>query len=150
MTDSMTSQEKVIATVNIQPLDYVPCAVDLSYWVARHYGVTIAQFLTDMPLQMKLQHQAFEELGGVDYVQEFPSATMFNRVMAFAYMPMKIKLPGVELPPDVTPQYAESEVMPLEDYDIVIQKGWKYCNLVRSSHCRPNLSVWNLIWKPAL
>lgn len=122
--DSMTSREKVLAAIKVKPLDYVPCAVDMGFWVARHYGITINKFLTDMPLQMKLQHQAFEELNGVDYVQEFPSALMFNRVTAFKHMPMKIRLPGMELPPDVAPQYEEIELMPLEDYDIVIKKGW--------------------------
>ena len=96
----------------------------MGFWVARHYGITIHKFLTDMPLQMKLQHQAFEELNGVDYIQEFPSNMMYNRVTAFKHMPMKIKLPGIELSPEVTPQYEEIELMPLEDYDIVIQKGW--------------------------
>jgi hypothetical protein len=124
MSDSMTPKERVLAAVKMLPLDYVPCAVDMGYWVARHYGVTFNKFLTDMPLQMKLQHQAFEELNGVDYIQEFPSNTMFNRVTAFKHMPMRIKLPGIELAADVSPQYEESEVMLLEDYDAVIQKGW--------------------------
>jgi hypothetical protein len=125
MTDSMTPKERVLAAINVQFVDYVPCAVDLSYWVAHHKGVTIAEFLTNLPLQMKLQHEVFEELGGIDYVQEFPSATIFNKVTSFKHMPMKVKLPGVELPADVTPQYEETEIMPLEAYDTVIQKGWK-------------------------
>jgi hypothetical protein len=124
MNDSMTPRERVLAAVKMQPLDYVPCAVDMGFWVARHYGITIHDFLTDMPLQMKLQHQAFEELNGVDYIQEFPSNLMFNRVAAFKHMPMLVKLPGLELPSDAGPQVEEIEVMPLEDYDIVIKKGW--------------------------
>jgi hypothetical protein len=124
MTDSMTPKERVLAAIKLQPLDYVPCTVDLGYWVARHKGVTIHDFLTNMPLQMQLQHEAFEELNGIDYVQEFPSATLFNRVSTFKHMPMKTRLPGIELPPDVGPQYEETEVMSLEDYDIVIKKGW--------------------------
>jgi hypothetical protein len=122
---SMTPAEKTMAAVKMQPLDYVPVAVDMGYWVAHHYGVTIHKFLTDMKLQMELQHKAFEELKYVDYIQEFPSGMVFNRVTSFSHMPMKIKLPGVELPPDVTPQYEETEVMPFEGYDLVIKKGWR-------------------------
>ena len=103
MNDTMTSEERVLAAINLQPIDRVPCAVDLSYYVAHHKGVTIAEFLTNLPLQMELQHQVFEELDGIDYVQEFPSATIFNRVTGFKHMPMKVRLPGVELPADVIP-----------------------------------------------
>jgi hypothetical protein len=125
MNDSMTPKETVLAAIKVQPLDYVPCAVDLSYFVARHKGVTTAEFLTNLHLQMELQHQVFEELDGIDYIQEFPSATIFNRVTGFKHMPMKVRLPGIELPVDVIPQYEETEVMPPEGYDVVIQKGWK-------------------------
>jgi hypothetical protein len=121
---SMTPAEKTMAAVKVQPLDYVPVAVDMGYWVAHHSGVTIHKFLTDMRLQMELQHKAFEELKWVDYIQEFPSGTVFNRVSSFSHMPMKIKLPGVELPPDVAPQYEETELMPFEAYDLLIKKGW--------------------------
>ena len=124
MNDTMTSEERVSAAINLQPTDRVPCAVDLSYFVARHKGVTMAEFLTNLPLQMELQHQVFEELDGIDYVLEFPSATIFNRVAAFKFMPMKVKLPGIELPADSIPQYHETEVVSLEGYDIILEKGW--------------------------
>jgi hypothetical protein len=121
---SMTPAERTMAAVKTQPLDYVPCAVDMGYWVPRHFGVTIYEFLTNMSLQMELQHKAFEELEDVDYVQEFPSNMTFNKVTAFKHVPMKVKLPGVELARDATPQFEETEIMPFEGYDLVIKKGW--------------------------
>jgi hypothetical protein len=125
MTDSMTSEERVLAAINLQPTDRVPCGVDLSYFVANHSKVTVAEFLANMDLQMDLQHRVFEELNGIDYVHPFPSRMMIDQVAGFMAMPMLTKLPGKELPPNEIPQYNEVEIMPQEGYDILLEKSFE-------------------------
>jgi hypothetical protein len=126
LIDSKTPLERVQNAINMQSSEYVPCAVDLSYYIARRKKVTMAKFLTDMPLQMELQHQVFEELKYIDYVQEFPSGLIFNRATSFKFMPMRVKLPGLDIPEDMSPQYEETEVIKEDHYDVIIKNGWKY------------------------
>jgi uroporphyrinogen-III decarboxylase len=123
MSDTMTPQERVLAAISLKPTDRVPCALSLNYFVARHMGVTMAEFLLDLDLQMKLQHKVFEEIGGIDYVIPFP-AKMIDPIPSFVFMPIKTKVPGKDLPADFVPQYEETEVMTIDGYDAVIKKGW--------------------------
>ena len=114
-----------MAAINLEPTDHVPCGVDLSYFVARRCRVTMADFLASTDLQLKLQHRVFEELKGIDYVHPLPSRTVIDQVAGFKNMPMKTRLPGKDLAPDMIPQYEETEVIPEEGYDFVIQNGWE-------------------------
>jgi uroporphyrinogen-III decarboxylase len=119
----MKPSERVMAAINMQESDRVPCALSLSYFVAKANGVTMADFISDMDLCMELQQKTFEALGGSDLVNIMPPPST-DTPDHFAFLPVKIKLPGKTLPPDVIPQYVEKELMPPDDYKIVIEKGW--------------------------
>jgi len=123
MTATMKPFERIMAAIHIQESDRVPCALSLSYFVAKANGITIADFINDPDLCMELQQKTFEALGGSDLVNIMPPRST-DTPDKFAFLPIKVKLPGKTLPPDVIPQYVEKELMPPEDYKIVVDKGW--------------------------
>jgi uroporphyrinogen-III decarboxylase len=123
MTVTMKPFERVLAAINMQESDRIPCAVSLSFFVAKANGITIADFINDSDLCMELQQKTFESLGGSDLVNIMPPRST-DTPDGFAFLPVKVKLPGKTLPPDVIPQYVEKELMTPEDYKTVVDKGW--------------------------
>jgi uroporphyrinogen-III decarboxylase len=123
MPAPMKPKERVMAAITLQECDHVPCHLTLSYFVARYNGITIEEYINNQDLCVELQHKTFEELGGSDIVS-LPPSCPGNSPESFAFLPVLVKRPGKELPPDVIPQYHEVERMPPEHYDIVIEKGW--------------------------
>ena len=123
MAKTMTSKERVMAAITMQEYDRVPCALSLSYFVARHTGVSIADYISDPDLYMELQQKTFEDLGGSDMVNIRPPCCA-DSSDHFAFLPVRVKVPGKTLPADSIPQYVEKELMGPQDYKIVIEKGW--------------------------
>jgi uroporphyrinogen-III decarboxylase len=119
----MKPKERILAAINVQESDRVPCNLSLSYFVARYNGVTIEDYIDDQDLRMELQQKTYEELGGSDMVS-LPPPCLGNSPESFAFLPVLVKRPSRELPSDVIPQYHEIERMLPEHYDIVIEKGW--------------------------
>lgn len=123
MSDLVTSRERVLNAINLQKSDRVPCALNLSYFAARYNGVSIADFINTPGLYIELKEKTFEALGGSDMISLQPpchSGSPDN----FAHLPVRVKLPGQELPSNAVPQYDEAELMVPDDYPIVIDKGW--------------------------
>lgn len=123
MPAPMKPKERVMAAINLQECDRVPCSVTLSYFVPRYNGVTIEEYIDDQDLCMELQHKTYEDLGGSDMVS-LPPPCLGNSPDKLPFLPVLVKRPGRELPSDVIPQYDERERMLPEHYDIVIEKGW--------------------------
>ena len=119
----MTPKERVMAAINIQECDRVPCCMTLSYFVPRYNGVTIEEYIDDQDLCMELQHKTFEDLGGSDMVS-LPPPCLGNSPDKLPFLPVLVRRPGRELPSDVIPQYDEKERTLPEHYDIIIKKGW--------------------------
>ena len=123
MPESIKPKDRIVRALNFLESDRVPCNLTLSFFVARHNRVTIAEYINDADLRMELQQKTFEELGGSDMVNILPPCNS-DSPDHFAFLPVKVRLPGKTLPPDVVTQFVETELMPPEDYKIVIEKGW--------------------------
>ena len=120
--DGMTSKERVWAAINLQECDRVPVGLPLSWFAARHAGVTMADFSNNCEANVGAACKTFADLGGFDLVP----LLSFSPVLMGVAMPMKQEFPGKELPPDSIIQYHEQEIMTAVEYDIVITKGWRF------------------------
>ena len=123
MPATLKPNERVMAAINLKKPDRIPCALGLSYFVAKVNGVSIADYINDLDLCMDLQQKTFEKLGGSDLVNIMPPRST-DTSDHFAFLPVRVKLPGKTLPPDVIPQYVEKQLMPPEDYKTIVEKGW--------------------------
>ena len=120
----MTPRERVRAVIDLQEPDRVPCAMTFGHFVARHAGIAMADFLMDADLQASLRNEVFDELGGVDLVMLTQPDMFTDRAAALSVIPMRMKMPGKDIPADSIPQFDEFELMPVEGYDGVRKKGW--------------------------
>jgi hypothetical protein len=89
---------------------------------ANHLGVKVSEFARDIELSNQTMLKSFTALGEVDGVQQ----PFFTPLLLSALWLSKIKWPGQELPDNVPWQVAEEELMTPEDYDVIINKGYKY------------------------
>ena len=121
--DTMTVMERLEATVALKPVDRTAVGFPLSWFAGRYAGLTMAKFCTDLDANVAAVRKTFEDLGGIDMLSLFLSP-----IGAGLAMPIKQKIPGRDLPPDSIIQYHEQEIMPPDEYDIVIKKGWNYYN----------------------
>ncbi len=120
----MTPRERVLAAIYHQETDRVPCSVSFNYFTALRAGIKIADYIRDADLQVELARRTFDELGGVDYPIVILSAGI-DPINSFPSMPVKMKFPGQGLSEDSIPQVEETEIMPVDGYDLILKKGWK-------------------------
>jgi hypothetical protein len=120
----MTVKERLDAAVNLRECDRVPVGMPLSWFSARHAGISMADFANDCEANAAAEYKTYQDLGGFDIISFFN----FSPVVMGVAMPMKQKFPGKELSPDSIVQYQEQEIMKADEYDIVISKGWRYYN----------------------
>jgi uroporphyrinogen-III decarboxylase len=122
--ETMTMEERFWAAVNLKECDRVPVGLPLSWFTARHAGITMADFANDLDANVAAQYKAFEDLGGFDIIPIL--SISIAPALIGSKIPMKKKYPGRELPDDSIIQYNEQEIMTVDEYDIVIKKGWSY------------------------
>ena len=87
--ETMTAEERVWAAINLQECDQVPVDFPLSWFTARHAGITMAEFANDCEANVAATYKTFEDLGGFDVV---PLLT-FSPVLVVGMLPMKKRFP---------------------------------------------------------
>jgi uroporphyrinogen-III decarboxylase len=116
----MTPRERLDAAINLKEPDRVPVCPMMVFPQARHAGMTVQQMLENPELFTGAQHMMYKDLGGWDATMM--AGALDPLIFTFS-TPLRMKLPGRELPPDSIFQFDESEVMTVEDYDTIIEKG---------------------------
>ena len=125
-SETMTPRERFEAAVNLQEPDRVPvCPLGMLY-AAPYVGMSMEKYYSDGKVAATAQRKTFNDLGGWD-VMGLSGSTMTDPFPLLTISPNKMKLPGKELPPDAIMQFDESEpAMFVDDYDIIIKKGWDH------------------------
>ncbi len=121
MTAMMSAEERLRAVVRLEPVDRVPICPMVDFFAARFTGTTMARFVNDPDACENALVECFERLGGWDFT--------FNAVVrdpfAFSLLEMcKMKLPGRDLPDDEIWQFDEMPLLTVEDYDLIVEKGF--------------------------
>ena len=116
--ERLTRIKKAIAC---EPVDRVPVIYQGMAFSARYMGKTLAQYVSDPYAPQDVTIAAMERLGSVDGIN---SAGVQGKMNAGQMGLQRRKMPGRELPDDTIWQVIETEVMKVEDYDTVIEKGW--------------------------
>ncbi len=117
----MTPRERLAAAIRCEKPDRVPISPILDFFCARYKGVVLEKFINDGDLGRDLLMQVWDEFGGWDATYNGSTLNQF----AFALtLPMRLKVPGRELPPDALWQFQEQVIIEPEDYDFVIDHGF--------------------------
>ena len=120
--ESMTSNERLQAAIQLEEPDRVPVVPTLlPEPVAGLAGLTGAQVCSDNRLLISSAFRIFDEYDGWDAM--YPIGATPIQMQAMCTFPMKMKIPGIDLPDDYMFQLDEKEVMTVADYDTICEIG---------------------------
>ena len=121
-SESMTASERLQAAIRLEKPDRIPVVPTLlPEPVAGLAGLSGAQVCSDNRLLIESTLGIFDEYGGWDAM--YPIGATPVQMQAMGTFPMKMRIPGVDLPDDYMFQLDEQEVMKPEDYDTICEKG---------------------------
>lgn len=100
--------------------DRVPVILAADSFFARHMGIPLAEYINDLEAASQTNIASIAQLGEVDGVEYLAPVI---KALGMASM-AKLKLPGRELPVDAQWQIDEINPMKIEDYDVIIDKGF--------------------------
>jgi len=111
---------RIKTAVALNKPDRVPVAPLANAFCARHMGIKMSEFCTNLEVSNRTIIQSFSNLGEIDALQ---SAFFYAPSLGAIWL-SKVKLPGRDLPEDEIWQVAEQELMTVEDYDAIISEGY--------------------------
>ena len=121
--ETMTPEERTWAAIRLEKPDRVPVVPLLSPEPAAHLagGITMAQVSTDSQVASRAFFKVFDEFGGWDSVITYPETPI--QLQAVNGIPMKMRIPGKDLPEDYIYQLMEEPVLKPEDYSKICEMG---------------------------
>jgi len=117
----MTPQERIDTAIKLEPVDRVPVVPMMDFFCARYKGVVLEDFINDGDMARDLMDEIFFEFGPWDATFQ---STALNEFAFALTLPIRLKVPGRELPSDTIWQFDEVPLMTEEDYDFLIENGW--------------------------
>jgi len=122
--ESMISDERLWSAIRLEKPDRVPVIPTLLPEPAAGLaGLTGAQIAGDNKTAVGAMMKVFDEYGGWD--NPYPGGYTPLQLQAMGIFPMKIKIPGLDLPDDYMFQLVEEEVMKPEDYHKICEMGYE-------------------------
>ncbi|MBC7252079.1 MAG: hypothetical protein H5T62_17605 [Anaerolineae bacterium] len=114
--------ELIEKAINLEPVDRVPVVYMGVAFAPRYMGMSMAEFCSDPEAALQVTLAAMDRLGGFDGANLAGGGNI--AISLTGLWLSHIAVPGRELPPDSLWQVQEAEVMTVEDYDTIINKGW--------------------------
>lgn len=120
--ETMTPIERTWAAIRLEKPDRVPVVPELTPDPAAHLaGVTMAQVCSDSQVAQSAFLKVFDDYGGWDSAFGGPITPV--QMQAANIYPMKMRIPGRDLPDDYMFQLVEEEIMKPEDYNKICDMG---------------------------
>jgi len=112
---------RIKSAIALQPTDRTPVVILNDMFSPAHMGVKMSDFCADIALANRTIVDSAVELG-VDGIQ-LPVTD--PRLLSLIWL-SKVEIPGIDLPDTSLWQVKEDELMKVEDYDVILDKGWNY------------------------
>jgi len=113
-------KNRVSKAIALEKPDRTPLIMMMDSFCAGHVGVKMSDFCKSLKAANKVMLKSAKLLGDFDGLNSAFSVGPLFPMMFCA----KVKLPGRELPDDALWQLNEQEMMTVDDYDTIINKGW--------------------------
>jgi uroporphyrinogen-III decarboxylase len=113
---------RIKKTIALEPVDRLPLIFMGTAFSARYNGITIAEYCRDPKVSLYSNLKAMDRLGGWDGAN-IAAGGRITVILSMMWM-SRLAVPGRDLPPDSMWQVQEAEVMKVEDYDAILNKGW--------------------------
>ncbi|KUO53550.1 MAG: uroporphyrinogen-III decarboxylase [Desulfitibacter sp. BRH_c19] len=111
---------RIRTAVELRKPDRVPIVPLGDSFCANHLGEKVSDFCTIPKLSNEIMLKSFTSLGEVDGLQH---VSFYVHMLSSIWL-SKLKIPGRDLPDDELWQVDEVELMKIEDYDFIIEKGY--------------------------
>ncbi|MDP2919650.1 MAG: uroporphyrinogen decarboxylase family protein [Dehalococcoidia bacterium] len=133
LRETMTTEERIIAAVKLQPYDRVPVAPHINAeYPFRRKGRSLAEAYDPKYAEDCFQETLAlsKESGGWDAVTLAYGAPLYPEALAFYRGRGQLggyRYPGrsAMISRESSPQYEEKTLMSIEDYDLIIKLGWR-------------------------
>jgi hypothetical protein len=112
--------DRLTQTIELGNPDRVPVILCADSFFARHAGVKLADYISDLEAASRTNIKSIAQLGEVDGVEYLAPIILALGVASMS----RLKLPGRELPENDQWQIDEINPMKVEDYDFIIDKGF--------------------------
>lgn len=114
---------RIEKAINLEPVDRIPVLYMGAAFSPRYMGMSIARFCADPEAALNVTLATMDRLKNLDGINMFPPGRIG---VGQSYMWLsKVAVPGRELPEESLWQIQEAEVMTTDDYDTIINKGWR-------------------------
>lgn len=124
MPDTISGAERLATSLAFEKPDRVPVVpLFVKATAANYCGVSQAVADRDPEVALQCMLKTFDDVGGWDALYSDCPDTAMMQVL-FWQVPLRWRVPGVDLPEDALPQVVETEVMTVADYDRIIEAGW--------------------------
>jgi hypothetical protein len=121
--DMMTGTERLWAAIRLEKTDRVPIVPQLMPEPAAHLtGITQAKVAADNAVALDAILKTFDEYGGWDSI--YPGTYTPLQLQVLGADPMKMRIPGRDLPDDYQWQLVEEEILQPQDYDKISEIGF--------------------------
>ncbi|MCP4764362.1 MAG: hypothetical protein GY870_21490 [archaeon] len=125
--ETMTSKERLWTAIGLEKPDRPPIAIlGTAAPIAHLNGKNLPDFFTKGQGHGMLMN-VFKKSGGwdLDLGSAVSNDILFMKMASTVAMGTKFLYPGLDLPDDYQLQVDEQEYIKYEDYDTIIEKGWK-------------------------
>jgi hypothetical protein len=112
LMDTMTSEQRFQTVIELGVPDRVPVAPMIYYFAAGYARITMHELWSNPEAYSFAIEKCFRELGPWDIY--FPINPLNPSSYVFA-LPMKVKYPGIDLPPDQVPQFVEEQLITADE-----------------------------------
>jgi len=121
--ETMSRKERFEAVVALEKPDRVPVMPLMTAFAVRSQGLTQGEAWRDMDKGFRAMFDTFNDLGGFDKLYK---PNLFWPMIGgrFCSTPVRVLIPGRQLPEDALNQVDERELFSRDDYDKLAAVGW--------------------------
>ena len=114
-------KNRILRTVSFERPDRIPVVLEYAGFAALVTETPMAEFVSTPARATQTMIEAYRRVGGGDAIN-YGSFSPYGLSYLFG---AKVRVPGIDLPPDEIWQVLESELMTRKDFDRILDIGWK-------------------------
>jgi hypothetical protein len=121
--ETMSRRERMEAAIGLEVPDRTPVAPLMVTFPLRHRGIIQAEGWRNLDKAFQATLDTFEDLGGVDFLAK---TNLYWAMLGdkLVNAPIRVLLPGKQLPEDALIQVQEVELFSRKEYDQIAAVGW--------------------------
>jgi uroporphyrinogen-III decarboxylase len=113
-------KKRILDAVQLKKPDRIPVVLEYAAFAAHVTNTSISEFVSTPAKATDTMIRAYKLIGRGDAIN-YGSFSPYRLCYLYG---AKVRVPGVELPPNEMWQVVETELMREEDYDLILEIGW--------------------------